>query len=167
MLTPQQISDHIEIAQLIQRYGMALDENRYELLDSVFTPDAFLHYEMVDQKTQGPYPMWRKLFASFLEPFYWTQHVFSDPIIELHGDRATSTCRLIATHVQILRDPATSDQGPSDQKRNTWTVWGTYHDTLERTPSGWRIRERHFSSPHTEGEALPADRVTARRDPTV
>ena len=37
MLTPQEQSDHIEIAQVLERYGRALDDKDYDLLDSAMS----------------------------------------------------------------------------------------------------------------------------------
>lgn len=147
--------DHVEIAQAVQRYGQALDERRFELLDSVFTPDARLRYRMPTadgerpQVADGGLEQWRSLFRSFLAPFAWTQHLMSDPVVELDGDRARTVCRLLASHGQVRRSGG----------RNLWTVWGVYRDAWVRTESGWRIRERDFEGLHTEGRALPADEV--------
>ncbi len=149
MLSPREISDHIEIAQVVQRYGLALDEKEYELLDSVFTPGADLRYQLGDRTNTGTYPDWVKRFRDFLAPFYWTQHLFSQPVIDLEGDTARSTCRLVARHLQLTLDG----------DRNVWTVYGHYRDVLTRGEAGWRIRERRFQGLHTEGQVLAPDRV--------
>ncbi len=147
-MTPEQAADHAEIVQVLQRYGQALDEKRYTLLDRVFVPGAALHYEM-DGAGPATYPEMVKVFREFIAAFWYTQHVFSQPVIDLDGDRARSICRLIATHVQR----------PHSGGRNTWTVYGFYRDLLRRTPEGWRIAERHFKSMHVEGSLLPPDEV--------
>ena len=40
MATPLEASDHVEITQCLQRYGQAFDDRAFDLLESVFTPDA-------------------------------------------------------------------------------------------------------------------------------
>jgi hypothetical protein len=147
-VTPEQAADIAEIAQVLQRYGQALDEKRYELLDGVFLPDARLHYDMGGE---GPttYPEMAGLFRSFMVPFMYTQHIFSHPVVELDGDRARASARLIATHVQVRLAGG----------RNVWTVYGFYEDALIRTDAGWRIEQRVFKGMHTEGTLLPADQV--------
>jgi 3-phenylpropionate/cinnamic acid dioxygenase small subunit len=149
-VTPEDAAVRLEIAELLQRYGAALDERRFDLLDRVFTPDAELHYRMGEQETRGDLARWKTLFRDFLRPFHWTQHVVSVPQVELEGERALATSRLIATHVQIRRRDAT---------RSTWTVYGVYRDELARTASGWRIRRRSFESAHADGAPLPPDEV--------
>ena len=68
MLSQQEISDHIEISQLIQRYGMALDERKWHLLDRVFSKDADLRYRYEEQVDNGPLEHWKQVFESFLMP---------------------------------------------------------------------------------------------------
>ena len=147
-MTPEQAADIAEIAQLHQRYGQALDEKRYELLDEVFLPDARLHYDMSGEAPTS-YREMAGQFRSFMVPFLYTQHVFSHPLVELDADRARASCRLIATHVQV----------PLAGGRNAWTVYGFYEDLLVRTDAGWRIQQRSFKGMHTEGTLLPPDQV--------
>jgi len=82
----------------------------------------------------------RQLF----ERFWWTQHVFSVPVIELAGDAARATCRVIATHVQVNLAG----------RRSTWVLYGIYRDVLARTTAGWRIRNRHLQGVYSEGVLL-------------
>lgn len=147
-MSPEDAAAHIEIAQVLQRYGQALDEKRYELLDEVFAPGAALDYEMGGGEPTR-YPEMIPVFRDFLAAFFYTQHVFSQPVIDLKGDRAQSTCRLIATHVQR----------PLSGGQKAWTVYGVYNDDLVHTDSGWRIVGRRFRGTHTEGELLKADAV--------
>lgn len=152
MLSQQEISDHVEIGQVIQRYGRALDEKRFDQLETVFAPGAQLHYTMPDGSTNdAPLDHWLKIFPAFMKPFYWTSHLFSQPIVELAGDAAETRCRLIAVHVQEKKDG----------ERSLWTVYGSYRDRMERMPDGWRIALRHFRGVHTEGSMLPADAVVS------
>ncbi len=144
-----EVADRLAIQDVLQRYGQALDEKDYALLDGVFAPGARLHYAM-DTATDSTYPEMVDSFRRFLEVFWYTQHVFSHPVIDLEGDTARTTCRLIATHVQIPLDGG---------ERPVWTVYGTYRDAWLRTPGGWRIRQRDFRALHSEGTRLPRAQV--------
>ncbi len=95
----REAADVVEITQLVNRYGHALDSKRYQLLEQVFTPGARLDYEL-EGGEPGSYPEMVAVFEEFLTAFSYTQHVFSQPVIDLEGDRAHATCRLVATHVQ-------------------------------------------------------------------
>jgi hypothetical protein len=147
-MSPEDAASHVEIQQVLQRYGQALDEKRYELLDEVFAPGAVLDYEMNGGQPSS-HPEMVAEFREFLASFFYTQHLFSLPVIDLKGDRAQSTCRLIATHVQR----------PLAGGRSAWTVYGVYNDELIQTEVGWRIARRRFRGTHTEGELLDAASV--------
>ncbi len=44
MLSHAEISDRLEIQQLITDYSTAIDNRRFDDLDAVFTPDAYIDY---------------------------------------------------------------------------------------------------------------------------
>ena len=47
LLDLQEISDRIEIQDLLSRYTDAIDRRDWDALDGVFTPDAFIDYTSV------------------------------------------------------------------------------------------------------------------------
>jgi hypothetical protein len=51
----EEISDRLEIQALLTRYTIAIDTHDWELLDTVFTPDAWIDYES-SGGTKGNYP---------------------------------------------------------------------------------------------------------------
>ena len=83
MMSLQEIADHLEIIQVIQRYAKALDEKRFDLLGTVFTKDAQLVYLIGQQLLDFPMRDAEKTFKAFLLKRYWTSHLISDPVIEL------------------------------------------------------------------------------------
>jgi hypothetical protein len=155
VLSTQALSDHVEIAQLVQRYGKALDDKNYALLDSVFTPDAVTNYELGELGNRTTYAQMRTLFERFNVVFSFTSHLLSAPLVELDGDTATAETRLIATH---------GLERVSGEK-SAWFVVGFYRDSLVRTADGWRIRERLFQGLHTIGELPPAHELKAFERP--
>jgi hypothetical protein len=42
MLSLEEISDRLEIQQLLVAYSTAIDQRRFDDLDRVFTPDAYI-----------------------------------------------------------------------------------------------------------------------------
>jgi hypothetical protein len=42
VLSPQEISDRLELQQLLTDYSEAIDQRRFDELDAIFTPDAYL-----------------------------------------------------------------------------------------------------------------------------
>lgn len=148
MLSARELSDRAEIAEVVERYFCALDGRDWARLDSVFAPGAELVYDL-GAPARSTYPAMLELFRGFCEQFVFTQHLAGPPLVELDADRARATTKLRAVHVQA--DAAGA--------RNTWIVYGVYHDRLARGPAGWRILERHFRSLHVEGELWPAERL--------
>jgi 3-phenylpropionate/cinnamic acid dioxygenase small subunit len=145
-------ADHVEIAQLLQRYGRALDDRRFADLDALFAADAEVDYQIGDTTTRGP---WREVggtFPRFLDVFLYTTHLISPPVLELRGDEASADSRLIAVHGWERLAGG----------RGAWFVFGVYRDTLVRTPEGWRIRRREFRGLGDQGE-LPARRELRRK----
>jgi hypothetical protein len=151
VLDEREISDHIEITQLLQRYFHALDWKDYALLDHVFSADAELHYQMgaMGEGAKADLPTMVKQFEAFNRAFAFTQHIMGQPLIHCDGDRATSTTALRAIHVQAALDGS----------ENTWVVYGFYQDLHRRTEAGWRIQKRYFRATHFDGKLLPFEEV--------
>ncbi len=149
MLTPQQTSDHIEITQLLYRYATAIDTRDFDLLSSLFTPDATIHYAVAGG-TKLRLPEAVQWLRRALPMFRATQHACSNPRIELEGDSARAATYVTAAHVQLGRDGTEAYA----------MLHGVYVDQLVRTPAGWRITDRRLDHIHTQGRFLsPADVV--------
>lgn len=144
MYNPRDISDYLEIYQLIQRYGKALDEKRYDLLKTVFTPDAELVYLLGEELIKLLMSESDNLFKRFLTKCYWTSHLISNPVLDIRGDTAESRSHVTATHIQVRNDGS----------QNIWIVSGAYEDELLRASEGWRIKKRIANAPYVEGEFL-------------
>lgn len=143
-MSPQELSDHLEITRVLNRYFRSMDTKDYALLDSVFAPGAVVRYDTL-QGLSSSYEEMIPSFASFNRRFRFLQHMGGQTLIELDGDAAVVHSNLRAVHVQETLEGET----------HTWVIYGTYSDRLVRTDAGWRIRERHFAGLHTEGQLLP------------
>ena len=75
-----------------------------------------------------------------LEGLDATQHLIGNTMIDLDGDRATSTCYFQAQHVFV-----------GDKGGDTYIVAGTYHDVLERQRGTWRIAHRTLTPTWLQG----------------
>jgi len=147
-VTPQEISDRLEIEDVLQRYFRSMDTWDFDLLKTVFTPDAALRYDALGGVETTAREM-TLAFGEFNRHFSFMQHMAGQVLIELDGDSARASSTLRAIHVQALQDGG----------ENEWIVYGVYHDQLERTPEGWRITRRHFRQTRSVGELAPFDRV--------
>src|SRR5262245_15882848 len=64
-LSLEEISDRFEIQDLLTRYTLAIDNEDWNLLDTVFTPDAWVDYES-SGGIKGNYPEIRVWLAQVL-----------------------------------------------------------------------------------------------------
>ena len=130
-LTLEQISDRIEINDLLIRYSVAIDEKDWELLDTVYTHDAKIDYTTSGGIT-GEYPEVRAWLAKALAPFTMTQHLISNSVVDVDGDSATART--------MVFNPMGTDDGKGGLRMFYVGAW--YEDKLVRTGAGWRIAER-------------------------
>jgi len=122
-----QLSDRIEIADLITSYTRAIDTGEWDLLDSVFTPDAQIDYPATGG-IQGAFPEVKAWLAEVLPMFARRQHVIGQSEVLLDGDVATVTSYFTNPMVGLGKDGA----------ERLVEFGGYYHQHLVRTGAGWR-----------------------------
>ena len=144
-LSLQQISDRIEINDLLVRYTSAIDQKDWVLLDECFTPDAHLDYTSAGG-IAGDYPKVRAWLEAALAPFPMTVHYITNSVVELSAE--TATARTAVLNPMGFRN--------EDGSMHQFTVGAYYNDRLARTADGWRIVERIEESAFLEGTLPPA-----------
>ncbi len=132
----RELTDRAEISDLIVRYTRALDQQRWDEFDSIFTADAHIDYSAFGGAT-GDLAGTKKFLAESMSLFTKTQHMLGLPAITLDGDRASA--------VTPCHNPMLLGSG-KDSKVMVCSLW--YHHELVRTEEGWRIarlsEERNF-----------------------
>jgi SnoaL-like domain len=125
----RRLLDKSTIADLVHRYSYGVDHRLYDDVVDLFTEDCTLDY--------GPdWPPVRTRAAlrrMFEHPggFKATSHHNANVLITFdNDDRATVRASVYAWH----------EQTDGDNPR----LWGYYHDTVVRTPEGWRIDTRQL-----------------------
>lgn len=129
MLDVRQLSDRIEIADLLTSYTRAIDTGDWDRLDSVFTPDARIDYTATGG-VQGSFPEVKAWLAEVLPLFARRQHVIGQSEVVLDGDAASVTAYFTNPMVSVGDDGA----------ERLFACGGYYHHRLVRTPEGWRSR---------------------------
>ena len=142
-MTLRQISDRIEIGDLLVRYTVAIDKKDWNLLDTCFTPDADVDYTE-SGGAKGKYPEVRAWLEKALAPFPMTVHFISNTTVEIDGDRAKA--RTYVINPMGFPKP--------DGGLHLFTVGGYYNDELVRTEDGWRIASRYEEQAFLDG-SLP------------
>lgn len=129
MLSQAEISDRLEIEQLLVDYSMAIDSRRFDDLDAVFTPDAHIDYGAFDGIV-GRYPQVKAWLAEVLPNFANYAHMLGLPSIRLHGD--TATARTFCFNPMVFGGEAAT----------TMLLGLWYDDEFVRTSEGWRMSRR-------------------------
>lgn len=126
----QEISDRLEITDVITRYTRAIDTRSWGDLDTVFTPDAILDYSVVGGPC-APLEEARSFIEKGLAGFARYQHVIGQVAIEfLDADHSGARATAYFTNPMVSIAP--------DGTETLWEVGGYYHHELVRTPDGWR-----------------------------
>lgn len=121
----RELVDRNEITDLVSRLGLWLDEKRFDEARSIFTEDVAV-------QTPGGEARGIELVAGQARrnhaAFERTQHVITNVLVDLDGDRATVQANLTVTFVQR-----------ADMPEPHFTLGERYHFDAARTPQGWRI----------------------------
>jgi hypothetical protein len=134
----QEISDRMEIEGLLIRYTRAIDAGEWDLLDTVFTPDAEFDYTE-SGGIADTYPAVKAWLAEVLPAFFPRRmHSLAQIAIELSGDEALATAYF---HNPMPVAAQRGDDGHGGTK--VVEFGGLYHHTLVRTAAGWRSRKLH------------------------
>lgn len=130
MLSLAEISDRLEIQQLLVDYSTAIDQRRFDDLDRIFTPDAYIDYTAMGG-IEGPFPEVKAWLAEVLPGFPAYYHLIGNFDIRLSGDTAAS--RTMCFNPMKLSEK-------SDGKIMFCALW--YDDEFVRTTDGWRMTRR-------------------------
>jgi hypothetical protein len=134
----KEISDRMEIQDLMVSYCYAIDSSNWAALDDVFTADAIIDYsEMVG--VRGNLTEIKAFLAASLSQVAGFQHSISTTQLKFDGDSARGRT--------VCFNPITIRQENGDKHVMFMGLW--YRDTFVRTPNGWRIRERYEERAYT------------------
>ncbi|WP_167103797.1 nuclear transport factor 2 family protein [Mycobacterium sp. DL592] len=128
MLSLAEISDRLEIQQLLIDYSTAIDNRRFDDLDRVFTPDAHIDYTAMGG-IAGPFGEVKAWLAEVMPNFPAYYHMLGNVDVRVDGDTATS--RSICFNPMKLGD---------DGQIMFCGLW--YDDEFHRTADGWRMTRR-------------------------
>jgi len=129
MLSLEEISDRLEIQQLMVDYSSAIDQRRFDDLDQVFTSDAYIDYRATGG-VDGRYPEVKKWLADVLPNFPAYSHMLGNFDIRISGDTAKS--RTVCFNPMVMG----GDPG------QIYFVGLWYVDEFARTGDGWRMVSR-------------------------
>jgi hypothetical protein len=133
MLSLAEISDRLEVQQLLIDYSTAIDRRRFDDLDRVFTPDAYIDYRAMGG-IDGRYPDVKAWLAQVLPNFPAYAHLLGNFDVRISrspaGDVASS--RTLCFNPMVL--------GGESNQVLFCGLW--YDDEFVRTADGWRMSSR-------------------------
>jgi len=141
-LSLQQISDRLELQDLVTEYANALDAREFDRMDRVFTPDAYIDYRAMGG-IDGPYPKVKAWLPEALKHFPSFMHFVGNFHFEIEGDTARG--RIACFNPMVVPK---AEGGTETMFLGLW-----YVDRYRRTAEGWRIVER--SEQHCYDHGMP------------
>jgi 3-phenylpropionate/cinnamic acid dioxygenase small subunit len=136
----KEVLDREAISDLIHRFCVVLDDQRFDDLQSVFAEDATITTPggraqgldaIVAQATRNHTPELR------------TQHLVTDLVVDLDGERARARANYLAVFATGSGDPAPSPR---------FQIGSVYRFELVRTTGGWRLHTMEMLPTWAVGE---------------
>ena len=128
----QQISDRLEIEDVLTRYTRAIDSGEWDVLDSVFTADAAIDYTE-SGGIAGSFDVVKPWLAENLPIFPRRMHLLGQIESVVTGDEAEVSAYF--HNPMVLPNP--------DGSELVVEFGGIYRHTMVRTADGWRSRRLH------------------------
>jgi hypothetical protein len=129
----QELLDRQRILEVLARYAFGMDLGRRDLFESIWTPDASLVCTALDLDARGrpailDYYDSRPGSAPQIPAVGGSVRIAANPIIELHGDRASVLSELAAFRY-------------SETGINPYAI-GYYEDELTKSRGSWFLSRR-------------------------
>ena len=129
-LTQQEITDRLEIEDVLIRYCYAVDDRDWDAYRKIFTPDA-----VIDDTVTGGVKSGVEEHVTYLtkalSKILISQHAISTTLIDLKDDEAR-----VRTHCSC---PMVVDLGEGKRQVFFQGLW--YRNRLVRRQDGWKIKE--------------------------
>lgn len=130
MISHQELSDRVEIQNVLALYCEAIDGKDWEALDNFFTEDAVIDYTAMGG-IKCTLQEAKAYLDRALEQFTGGQHMIGVPLITFDGDTAKTRT--------ILFNPMIVER---EGRPHVFFAGAWYVDEFVRTEQGWRIRRR-------------------------
>ena len=129
-LSLQEISDRMEIQDMLYRYADIIDRQNIDELRQVFTADAHIDYSAFNGSV-GDLESSIAFLKQALPAFSNTQHLNANIQITVDGDKGTG--RVMCFNPMEM---------PAGDEKTLFMLGLWYEDEYQRSPDGWRISLR-------------------------
>jgi len=130
MMSLQEISDRLEIQELLGKYAHAVDSCDWELYRSVYTEDAIIDYTTFGAPV-GTVDEIIDFLAAAMPHMKSTQHAVMNITLKIDGDTASG--RTICYNPMVR-------EVDGKESVSIYGLW--YNDTFVRTADGWKFKTR-------------------------
>ncbi len=137
-LSLQEISDRMEIQELLVAYSYAIDGRDFDALDDVFTPDAHIDYSEMGGSA-GNVAETKDFLQKNMGNFAGFQHMVATTKM-VFGEKDDQGRDVVHTKT-ICHNPMVIDKGEGKTHVFFCGLW--YRDVIVRTEQGWRIKDRY------------------------
>jgi hypothetical protein len=123
-----EFDDHRTITELVYTYALGIDTRKWKLYRSIFANEIEIDFSSYNGQPAGRMRAddWVQRVQGVFPGLAATQHVMTNPIVEVDGDAAVCTMYVVAEHFLDA-------EGPS------FTLGGYYRDTFVRSSTGWLV----------------------------
>jgi hypothetical protein len=124
------VNDHQAICEVRYRYALGLDTRDWELYRSIFVDDVEIDFSSFSGESGGTLRAddWVATCRVFFTGLDASQHVMTNPMVTVDGDRAH--CRMYMTADHYFAN---------DQGGDRFVIGGYYDDRLVRTGDAWLL----------------------------
>ena len=132
--TVRELIDRNEIADLVSRLGVVLDEGRFDEMKSLLAEDVTVRTP--GGAAQGPEAVIAQASRNH-RPEQPIQHLITNLLVDLDGDRAAAARANLVVHFGATdggAEPTTAPAPPVE-----YTLGEVYRFGLVRAPDGWRF----------------------------
>ena len=129
------VSDRLDIIQLINHFGIAIDLRDWDTFRSLFADSVEFDYSSIGEvaNTLKPEDI-TNTARSDLGGFQATQHVITNHLVQLQGDGANCQAHVRAIHFL-----------PNQSGESTLEMGGHYLAELIREGNNWKIKSWKFT----------------------
>jgi len=135
-----QLSDREAIIELMARYAYALDSKDYDAIAACFVDTATADYAGFTEPLAGIEQILPHMRRA-LDPLSASQHLFTNFIVNIKGDRAELRCDILAQHIRHGEGSETS-----------FLAGGRYRVSVARDNGQWKFTAIHARSIWSMGD---------------
>ncbi|MEH6790337.1 nuclear transport factor 2 family protein [Parasphingorhabdus sp.] len=148
--------DRARIKDHILRYATGIDRRDWALYRSIFADRLTIDFSSWSGEPASVMDAndWVAGVRRTLEPFDATQHVLTNFVTEVTGERATCTCYMAAHHHLVTGD-----------LREMHSIGGYYVHDLRRAPEGWLIHRTQLNVTWEMGDRALFEQAALRAAP--